>query len=163
MASESNLEWPRSGFRISIAVGPALQVGSIKESSGAGGGLSIRVGTASTPRLAWMLEAVSTAYLAEDNHTQVEVNRSALLVLGAQWHATEAVWVRGGLGFAQFTHPSEPDSDPFGGVGASAGWGFDVLRRGTFALSAECAILGALYGSAGQVVSGFCGVGATAY
>jgi len=161
---ESNLEWPRDGFRISLSVGPSMQVGfDISESSGSGVGFSLRLGTASGPRSAWILEAAATGYLAEDDAGQTRTNNSTLLAVGSQLHLAEAAWIRFGGGYTTFSRDTEETSvTDFRGVGAVAAAGYDVVRRGRFALSTELVILAAYYGS-GYVGSGFFGLGVTGY
>jgi hypothetical protein len=165
ISADSNFEWPRSGFRASVALGTAGQIGfGLEEASGAGGGFSLRLGTASGPRLAWLLELANTTYLAEDDLSKTQRNSSNLLVIGVQAHLTEVVWLRGGLGLARFTQPSEPTAtNPPAGLGAVGGAGFDVVRRGSLALSVELALLSALYEGDQMVTGGFLGVGVTAY
>lgn len=164
MSAESNLEWPRSGFRASAAIGPAMQIGvGIDDSSGKGGGISLRVGTASGPRLAWLLELASTGYAAENVDLEAKLNSSSLLTLGAQVHVTEAVWVRFGAGLATFVQRSETGQPEFAGVGSTFGAGYDVVRRGDLALSLELAALGAFYDGDSLVTSSVLALGVTYY
>ena len=163
MAGEGNLEWPRSGFRAAFALGPSMQVGmGIEESSGPGGGLSIRVGTASGPRLAWTLEASGAGFLQRDGREDPKLNNNSLLAIGAQVHLTEALWVRFGGGLASFTSRSEDRADPLNGVGGVVGAGFDAVRRGNWALALELTVISAVYGD-GAVTSSILGLGVAYY
>jgi hypothetical protein len=165
IAADSNFEWPRSGFRASVALGTAGQLGfGLEEASGAGLGFSLRVGTASGPRVAWLFEIANTTYLAEDVNRKVQRNSSSLVVLGAQVHATDVLWLRGGAGFANFEQPSEPEKDnPPPGWGATLGAGLDVVRRGDWAIAVELAFLSALYDRDIVVAGAFLGAGITHY
>ncbi|MCE9580364.1 MAG: hypothetical protein K8W52_45015 [Deltaproteobacteria bacterium] len=166
-ASEANLDEPagRSGFRLGAALGPATQLGfGIDESSGVGFGVSLRIGTSASPRLAWMVELAFTGYRAENNLGQATTNTSSLTVLGAQLHVRDSFWLRGGAGFATFSRRTEtgPANRVFAGVGAVGGAGFDVLRRGSFAVSLEACATAAFYGS-GTVLGGFGALGVMFY
>ncbi len=166
-ASEANLEAPgeRSGFRIGAALGPATQLGfGVDESSGAGFGVSLRVGTAASPRLAWMAEVVLTGYRAENDASKATTNTSSLTVLGGQLHLRESFWIRGGAGFATFARRTEsgPANRVFAGVGVAGGAGFDVVRRGGFALSLEACATTAFY-RGGTVIGGFGALGVMFY
>jgi hypothetical protein len=165
IAADGNFEWPRSGFRASIALGPSGQLGfGLEEASGAGVGFSLRLGTASGPRVAWLIELANTTYLAEDAGGKAQRNSSSMIVLGAQIHATEVLWLRGGAGFANFDQPSEPEAEnPPAGWGATVGAGLDVIRRGDWAISAELAFLSALYDRDIVVTGAFLGAGVTHY
>jgi hypothetical protein len=165
IAADGNFEWPRSGFRASVALGPSGQLGfGLEEASGAGVGFSLRLGTASGPRVAWLVEVANTTYLAEDASGDPQRNTSSMVVLGAQIHATEVLWLRGGAGFANFDQPSEPEArNPPPGWGATVGAGLDLVRRGDWAISAELAFLTALYDRDIVVTGAFLGAGVTRY
>jgi hypothetical protein len=165
IAADGNFEWPRSGFRASVALGPSGQLGfGLEEASGAGAGFSLRLGTASGPRVAWLVEVANTTYLAEDASGTAQRNSSSILVLGAQIHVTEVLWLRGGAGLANFDQPSEPEAEnPPRGWGATVGAGLDVVRRGDWAISAELAFLSALYDRDVVVTGAFLGAGVTHY
>ena len=149
-AREANFEptTVRDGFAIGAALGPSMQLGfGISESSGTGGGFGLRLGTVGSPRWVWLLELAATAYRREDDTGKVRLNQSALLTFGGQLYLREALWLRGGLGFANFTRRTEnlaADSN-FSGVGVTAAAGYDLYRDGGLAWSIEVLTLGAQY------------------
>lgn len=148
-AREANLvpESVREGFAIGLAVGPAMQLGyGISESSGTGPGFNLRVGTVASPRWIWLLEISTTAYRAEDDRGVARVNQSAVVTFGGQLYVNDAFWLRGGPGFATFTRRTEDtETASFGGLGVVGAGGFDLLRRGGLAMSAEAMTSLALY------------------
>lgn len=166
-AEEANVEAPhdRAGFRIGAAIGPAMQLGfGVDESSGTGPGVSVRIGTAASPRFAWLLELAYTAYLAKNDAFQTTTNTSGLAVLGGQYHLRDSFWLRAGAGLAVFSRRTEsgPRNRDFVGVGTVVGGGFDLLRRGGFALSIEVCGTSAIYPD-GVILGGFGGLGAMFY
>lgn len=164
-AREANFEpvSVREGFAIGAAVGPSMQLGfGLGESSGTGGGFGLRLGTVASPRWVWLLELAATAYRREDDTGRVRLNQSALLTFGGQLYLREAIWVRGGVGFANFTRRTEntdPDSS-FNGVGVTAAAGYDLYADGGLAWSFEVLTLGARYREGtvlgGSMQVGFC-------
>jgi len=162
-AAEANLESPRSGFRIALALGASMQLAAgLKDGSGAAGGASLRVGTAIGPRLAWLFDVTSTGFLRENAATNITINRNAAITLGLQWHLADSLWVRGGAGLANFSRPSKEgtgDETLFTGYGAVAGGGYDVVRRGGLAVSAELSFVAGLYPGDGLIGAGLFGVG----
>ena len=162
---------PHRGFLIGAALGPAMQLGfGIADSSGTGPGFSLRIGTAATRRLSWLLEVANTGYLHDVMSTppvdppKRAANTSALLAVGGQYYLRDVVWVRAGVGLATFTLRSQPGTKNkvFFGAGALAGAGFDLLRRGRFALSLEFTVLGSRYRE-GFIGGGFSALGASFY
>ena len=172
-ASDANFDpaTPHRGFLIGASIGPAMQLGfRVKDSSGTGPGLSLRIGTAATRRLSWLLEIASTGYRHEQSAPTMvgdtpkpAVNSSALLAVGAQYYLRDVIWIRGGAGLATFTLRSGgADNQVFFGAGALGGAGFDVLRRGRFALSLELTMIGSRYAD-GFIGGGFTALGASWY
>lgn|GEM_PF-2526204 len=129
----------REGFAIGVALGPALQLGyGLSEASGTGTGFNLRVGTVASPRWVWLVEISTTAYLAEDDRAKTRVNQSAVLTFGGQLYVKDALWVRGGAGFASFTRRTEDtETMRFGGLGMVGAAGFDLVRRRGLAMSLE--------------------------
>ncbi|HVV84137.1 MAG TPA: hypothetical protein VHE35_13775, partial [Kofleriaceae bacterium] len=166
-AREANFEPTsvREGFAIGASLGPSMQLGfSIDESSGTGGGFGVRLGTVGSPRWVWLLELAATVYRRTNDQGQVRLNQSALLTFGGQLYLRDATWVRGGVGFANFTRRTERTSadDSFSGVGFTAAAGYDLYRDGGLAWSLEVLGLGARY-RAGTVLGGSLQVGLSWY
>lgn len=166
-AREANFEPTsvREGFAIGAALGPSMQLGfQISESSGTGGGFGLRLGTVASPRWVWLLELAATVYRREDDTGKVRLNQSALLTFGGQLYLRDALWLRGGLGFANFTRRTEnllADSS-FSGIGMTAAAGYDLYHDGGLAWSIELLALGARY-RAGTVLGGSLQVGLSWY
>ncbi len=166
-AREANFEpvSVRDGFAIGAALGPSMQLGfKISESSGTGGGFGVRVGTVASPRWVWLLEFAATVYRREDDTGKVRLNQSALITVGGQLYLREALWLRGGVGFANFTRRTEnlvADSN-FSGVGVTAAAGYDLYHDGGLAWSIELLSLSARYRT-GIVLGGSVQVGLSWY
>lgn len=145
-AREANLEpeSAREGFAIGIAVGPSVQMAyGIGNATGGGGGFDLRLGSVASARWVWLIEIAATAYPHDDT-----ANQSAVLTFGGQLYLREAFWLRAGGGFATFTRREARGATPseqFGGLGGIGAAGFDLVRRGGLALSAEGAGTLALY------------------
>lgn len=158
-AREANFEpiSVRDGFAIGVALGPSMQLGfSIDEASGTGGGFDLRLGTVGSPRWVWLVELATTVYRRRNEAGVLRLNQSALLTFGGQLYLREAVWVRAGVGLANFTRRSENDStadDSFWGVGTTTAAGYDLYHDGGLAWSIEVVALGARY-RGGTVLGG---------
>lgn len=145
-AREANLEpeSAREGFAIGIAVGPSVQLAfGIGNATGGGGGFDLRLGSVASSRWVWLIELAATAFPHDGT-----ANQSAVLTFGGQLYVQEAFWLRGGAGFATFTRREARGAMPaeqFGGLGGIGAAGFDLVRRGGLALSAEGAGTLALY------------------
>ena len=166
-AREANFEpvSVRDGFAIGAALGPSMQLGfGIDESSGTGGGFGLRVGTVASPRWVWLLELAATVYRHQEPGGAVRLNQSALLTFGGQLYLREAIWIRGGVGFASFTRRTENGAadDSFSGVGVTAATGFDLYHDGGLAWSLEVLSLGARYRD-GTVLGGSMQLGLSWY
>lgn len=139
----------RQGFAIGAAIGPSVfkGAGGMDELQGVGGNLDLRVGTSAAGNLLWLVELVAGGYLVEVTDAGgVDQTYNALttLTFGGQLYIREALWLRGGVGFAGFVErkgrsgPVQEDSQR-AGVGVIGGGGYDFFRRGRFALSLEVA------------------------
>ncbi|MBK9036703.1 MAG: hypothetical protein IPL61_36545 [Myxococcales bacterium] len=147
-AREANLEpeSAREGFAIGIAVGPAIQLGyGVGNATGGGGGFDLRLGSVASKRWVWLLELAATAFPHDGT-----ANQSAVVTFGGQLYVHDAFWLRGGAGFASFTRRDAMDAqtEQFGGLGGSGAAGFDLVRRGGLAMSAEGMSTVALYSGA---------------
>ena len=166
-AREANFEpvSVRDGFAFGAALGPSMQLGfGIDQSSGTGGGFGLRVGTVASPRWVWLLELAATVYRHQAPGGVVRLNQSALLTFGGQLYLREAIWIRGGVGFASFTRRTEnvAADDSFSGVGVTAATGFDLYHDGGLAWSLEVLSLGARY-RGGTVLGGSMQLGLSWY
>lgn len=139
----------RSGLVIGAAVGPGLfkGVGAMDDIQGVGADLDLRIGTPAAGNLVWLIELVGGGYLVEVTDAGgVDQTYNALttLTFGGQLYLREALWLRGGVGFAGFVErqgrdgPADEESRR-AGIGFIAGGGYDFFRRGHFALSVEYA------------------------
>jgi hypothetical protein len=142
----------RQGFALGAAIGPSVfkGAGGMDELQGVGGSLDLRVGTSAAANLVWLVELVAGGYLVEVNSADVAggvdqtYNAMTTLTFGGQLYVREALWLRGGLGFAGFVErkgrsgPIDEDTQR-AGLGVIGGGGYDFFRRGRFALSLEVA------------------------
>jgi hypothetical protein len=139
----------RSGLAIGGAAGAGLfkGVGAMDDIQGVGGDLNLRIGTPAAANLLWLVEFTAGGYLVEVTDAGgVDQTYNALttLTFGGQLYLREALWLRGGVGFAGFVEregrdgPVDQDSRR-AGLGFIAGGGYDFFRRGHFALSVEYA------------------------
>ena len=152
-AREANLEpvSAREGFAIGVAIGPALQLGyGIGTATGGGGGFDLRLGSVASKRWVWLIEVATTAFPHDGT-----ANQSAVISFGGQLYVQDAFWLRGGAGFASFTRrdASDAETEQFGGLGGIGAAGFDLLRRGGLAMSAEGMSTVALYRGALEELS----------
>lgn len=147
----------RDGFAVGAAIGPGIfkGAGGMDELQGVGGDLDLRVGTTATENLLWMIEVVAGGYLVEVTDAggmDQTYNALSTLTFGGQYYIREALWVRGGVGFATFLEREgrggEVDQESQkSGLGLVSGGGYDFFRRGRFAVSVEVAsTLGAFRG-----------------
>jgi hypothetical protein len=143
----------RDGFAIGFAIGPSLFLGSgeLDSKKGVGGDLNLRVGTSATPRLLWQLEFQGGGYLVDltnEAGTRKVFNSHATLTLGGQFYLREVLWLRAGLGVASFREQEgrngpELEGTQRNGMAVTAGGGYDLFRRGVFALDLEVVASGA--------------------
>lgn len=139
----------REGFAVGAAIGPGIfrGVGGMDEIQGVGGDLDLRVGTTASDSFLWMVELVGGGYLVEVTDAGgVDQTYNALttLTFGGQLYIREALWLRGGVGFAGFVEREGRDGavaegSRRSGLGLIGGGGYDFFRRGRFALSFEVA------------------------
>ncbi len=153
-ASEANLEPERlrEGFAFGVAFGPTMQIAfgdRLAEASGTGGSFNLRIGTSATDRLGWFLDFLLAGTPRQGDTGKNKLNQSAGLVVGAQFFALEALWLRAGVGLATATLRSETETpmDPneHAGLGVITGGGIDFLRRGRFALSGQLTFMTGFY------------------
>ena len=107
-----------------------------------GGGFDLRLGSVASKRWVWLIEVATTAFPHDGT-----ANQSAVISFGGQLYVQDAFWLRGGAGFASFTRrdASDAETEQFGGLGGIGAAGFDLLRRGGLAMSAEGMSTVALY------------------
>jgi hypothetical protein len=151
---------PRHGFQIAAAIGPAQQVGfKIVNSTGIGGGGSLRLGARATRWLSLVFEIDGTSYPTTYQNQKV-ANSSVLSAFGARVNVRDAVWVRAAVGGAAFSRGVSGDAAQklYSGLGGAFGAGVDVMRRDRFVLSAELTLIGAKY-TEGFVGGGFLSLG----
>ena len=139
----------RDGFAFGVAIGPGIfkGAGGMDELQGVGGDFNLRLGTAAGHRLLWLVEVVAGGYLVEVTDAggmDQTYNALTTLTFGAQIYLREALWLRGGAGFAGFLERKgrggEIDQDSQrSGIGFIGGGGYDFFRRGRFAVSIEFA------------------------
>lgn len=143
----------RQEFALGVALGTAgLRGVGIGQVGGAGGSLSLRVGTVATPRLLWILQ-LNTAgqpisVQGPAGESKLRVHQQATLTLGPQYYHRDALWFKGGLGFAGLTLAETEDSPGErlkNGLGLLGSVGYDVLQRQIFALSIEITTSTGLY------------------
>jgi hypothetical protein len=139
----------REGFAVGAAIGPGIfkGAGGMDELQGVGGDLDLRVATTATENLLWTIEIVAGGYLVEVTDAggmDQTYNALSTLTFGGQYYIRGALWVRGGVGFATFLEREgrggEVDQESQkSGIGFISGGGYDLFRRGRFALSGEVA------------------------
>lgn len=145
----------REGFAVGVAIGPSLFVGTggLDEKKGVGGDLNLRVGTSATPSFLWQLELQGGGYLVEltsEAGTEKVYNAHVTLTLGGQLYVREVLWLRAGLGGASFVEQegssrgAEREGTRREGMAITAGGGYDLFRRGLFALDLEVVTSGAV-------------------
>lgn len=137
----------REGLVFGFGIGPALYRGArdYQDLQGIGGSANVRIGTTATERILWLIELEAGGYL-EDEETIEGSDKTyttlSSLTLGGQLYVREALWLRGGVGFASLAAQAgrkgavDPDSQR-GGLAVIGGGGYDAFRRGRFALSLE--------------------------
>jgi hypothetical protein len=148
----------RGGFAIGFALGPSLFLGAgdLESKKGVGGDFNLRVGTSATPTLLWQLELQAGGYLVdlEDGAgTDRIFNSHATLTLGGQLYLRESLWLRAGAGVASFHEQEGPsgaerEGTRRDGLAVAAGGGYDLFRRGIFAVDIELFTSGAMFDGA---------------
>jgi hypothetical protein len=145
----------RGGFAIGFAVGPSLFLGTgaLEAKKGVGGDLNLRVGTSATPNFLWQLELQGGGYPVDrrtpDGAIDRIFNSHATLTLGGQLYVREVLWLRAGVGFGSFRELEGRNGDELPGtrregIAMTAGGGYDLFRRGIFALDLELVTSGAV-------------------
>ena len=139
----------REGFAFGAAIGPGIfkGAGGMDELQGVGGNLDLRVGTTAGGNLLWTIEVVAGGYLVEVTDAggvDQTYNALSALTFGAQIYLREALWLRGGAGFATFLEREGRSGEVAeetrrAGAGFIGGGGYDFFRRGRFAVSLEFA------------------------
>jgi hypothetical protein len=154
----------REGFYIGFAVGGGGLFGTIEDASlergvrGAGGAASLRVGTAATADLLWILQLDTTNYLV-DVDGDLRINQASSITLGGQYYLREAFWLKGGVGFAGFIRrdrDSQERTQPdLGGLSVMGSGGLDVFRKGRFVVDLEAAVTVGGYKEGGIATTAF--------
>jgi hypothetical protein len=162
-ASDANFDEdaPHHGFRIAFAAGGGFQLGGVPDSTGGGGGTSIRLGAAASRRVALVFAVDIMKIAAKDPTVSFTDNASVVLSVGPQVYLREALWLRGGLGLASFnqTLQGATQSHPlYGGIGGTFGVGVDLRHWERFGISLEVDTLGAIF-DRHLVAGGFLGLG----
>ncbi len=139
----------REGFAFGAAIGPGIfkGVGGMDDLQGVGGNLDLRVATTAGGNLLWTIELVAGGYLVEVTDAggvDQTYNALSALTFGAQIYLREALWGRGGAGFATFLEREGRSGEVAeetrrAGLGFIGGGGYDFFRRGRFAFSLEFA------------------------
>ena len=135
----------REGFAVGVSIGPAVfrGGGEFDRIQGVGGGGQIRVGTTAADNWLWLVEAETSGYLVnieDESGTDSTYNFLTTLTLGAQWYVRDALWLRGGVGVARFGEREGRADGPIdqasrrGGAAFTGGAGYDLFRRGIFAV-----------------------------
>jgi hypothetical protein len=156
---------PHHGFQAGVSLGGAMQIGRLPHSTGGGLGFSARLGAAATRRLSLLFAIDSTTFLLQTTQLNgmkdTSANSSGLFSLGAQLYLRDALWLRGGAGFAAFSqsaHTGDAAVKLYSGLGASFGAGVDLVRRDHLVATIELTLIGARYPD-GSVAGGFLGLG----
>lgn len=168
-AGESNLETnaPRHGLVVGLSAVAWQQVGTIDSTTGAGGFI-LRLGAVATPRTVLMLELFGMGFLAGSGDSYI-LSSQALSVM-AQTYVAPTLWLRGGGGFASFTHAIEDKTNPDtfynayvrNGLGLTFGAGLDLVKWRRTRLALENTV--ALHRFAqGWIVDMGVGIGVTMY
>ncbi|HEX3476951.1 MAG TPA: hypothetical protein VHT91_18130 [Kofleriaceae bacterium] len=142
-AADANLESTanRRGFVLAGSLGGGLLVGlGIEGSTGRGGSFDLRLGHVATPRTVITFEFGGTVVLhgtAKLNTTDsaTYTNTNLNLLAGAQYYATDSLWLRfaGGLGRYQASHVKSSDMNVLidvqqTGPAVLGGIGLDLAR-----------------------------------
>jgi len=139
----------REGFAAGVAIGPGIfkGVGGMDDLQGVGGDFNLRLGTSAGRNLVWLIEVVAGGYLVEVTDaggTDQTYNALSTITFGGQIYLREALWLRGGAGFATFLEREGRSGEVAeetrrAGLGFIGGGGYDFFRRGRFAVSLEFA------------------------
>lgn len=160
----------RGGLAVGLALGPAALLGlGISDFSGAGFGLSMRVGTTAGERLMWWVQLDSDTYLVQKKVGDgTNGNGQSLLTVAGQVFFRDALWLKAGAGFAnQFVrHVSGKDegnsTELSTGLAVLGSAGIEFLRRSRVALNIEL-LLGAGIHADGVLGQGSIRLGFTYY
>jgi len=162
-------EFRRSGLTLGIAAGPsaAIEFGSLVDVNGVGAGPSLRIGTTAGERLVWLMQLDGAAYLFSAEDDEVGVNQLGVLSLAGQVYALDALWIKGGLGFANYRQQvrRQIKLDPVDenkGIGILAGVGLDLYQEGAIAIGLEASLTTVIVGD-GVILQGWSGLGVHMY
>jgi hypothetical protein len=152
----------RDGFMIGLALGPGfIADAGFGDAGGAGGHVSLRVGTVATPTMQWVLQLDSYAYeLSIEGQDEKGQQAVSTLALAAQLYLTNAMWVKGGGGFASVvTRDSVERADgtrlsSSGGFALIGGGGIDLVRSGMFVLDLESNLSVSAFGEGALITLG---------
>ena len=149
----------RDGFAIGLALGPSLfkGTGDLDPIQGVGGDFQLRLGTAASENLLWMIELEYGNEVVQvigpgGTPDTTRFNTLGRLSLGLQYYPREALWLRGGIGAASFVAKDSKngpadESTRRSGLAVSAGGGVDVFRRGSFAVDLELCLTASVLSS----------------
>jgi hypothetical protein len=133
-AADANLESTatRRGFTLAGSLGAGLLVGlGIEGPTGRGGSLDVRLGHVATPRTVITFEVGATLTLHGKEGMPVYTTTDTNLLAGAQYYASESLWLRlaGGLGVYQASHVQGSNEDIHQiGPAVLGGIGIDIAR-----------------------------------
>ncbi len=148
----------RSGFALGFGVGPGLFAGGgdYGELLGSGVFTTLRIGTSAGPRMLWLLQLDSVAYLAEDEVVDppqedrpTHTNIHSTLTVAMQYYLREGIWCKGGAGVASIAERQAKEDVEEGesrsqtissGLGLMTSFGFDLYRRYSLALDVEAGL-----------------------
>ena len=141
----------RDGFMVGVSLGPGAfsGLGDLKDHSGGGPMLTLRVGTRATETTEWLLELGAGAFA--DEAGSLPGNQHSFIVVGAQRYVRSNLWLRGGPGVATYRERRDGevvDGSRRTGFALMSGVGYDLLQRGRFALDVEWTISFAVYSGA---------------
>jgi len=146
---------------IAVALGPSgyFGVGDIADARGGGGMFILRLGTKATETMQFLIEFDAGTFTDDIGQLDGLVeNQHRVTAIGVQYYPAEVVWVRGGLGIADFKRAADTEmlAEALNerGLGFMTGVGYDVFRRGTFALDVELNLTGGIYGGAAMIHAG---------
>jgi len=132
----------RGVYRSGLVLGGSLGAGAISSSNcgpycGAAGAIEGHIGGMLTPRLALMGDFWGTAHHWDDGYG-TGTTYHGLYTIAVQYWATEILWLKGGLGFAQLIFGYDGESVPDeNGPGIMGAIGVEVLQAYNFALDLQ--------------------------
>lgn len=153
--------YPREGFMFGFALGPGLVAGNVGDGDsqrGAGGSVSLRLGTAAGDDLTWMVQLDSVQFIGERGDPVTNVHSTA--AIAGQLYIREVLWLKLGIGTASLTETLTDEMDATmtrrnvdSGFGLMGGGGYDLFRRGSWTIDFEATWGVGLYadGAVGQL------------